>query len=104
MISICLNRCFVFPRNSEYLETLNDDKESSLQFCVCPQKNNDCICEKEWSIDLRKGKIANCPDHGIFERTNESKRDVDRGFYGKRSDDHHTTLPPIITDWKLGLC
>lgn len=51
---------FVFPRNSKHLEYLeNDDKETSLQFCVCPQKSNDCICEKEWNINLVKVKIAN---------------------------------------------
>lgn len=58
MISICLNRCFVFPRNSEYLETLNDDKESSLQFCVCPQKKQRLYLWK--GMEHRFEKRKNC--------------------------------------------
>lgn len=95
-LSLCLNRCFVFDRNPEHLETIHDDKESSLQFCACPRTPSDCICEKQRSINLEKGEIANFPDHGLFQRTNELNKAVDRGIYNKRSADDHTTLPPVI--------
>lgn len=45
---------------------------------------------------MEKGEIANFPDHGLFQRTNELNKAVDRGIYNKRSADDHTTLPPVI--------
>lgn len=51
---------------------------------------------------MRKGKKANFPDHGIFESTNESNRDVERGFYNKRSAEDPITLPPVINRLETG--
>lgn len=46
---------FVFPRNSKYLETLTDDKETSLQFCV--HKNPTTVWK---GMEHQFGESENC--------------------------------------------
>lgn len=45
----------VFPRNSKYLETLTDDKETSLQFCV--HKNPTTVWK---GMEHQFGESENC--------------------------------------------
>lgn len=55
-VSFCSNRFFlVFPRNSKYLETLTDDKETSLQFCV--HKNPTTVWK---GMEHQFGESENC--------------------------------------------